>query len=83
MASTIEGTVSLEGKPLGGAYIRLVGPSGEFVSEQYTKDDGRFTFHVAAGAWTVEARAAHAQSATKTVEAADGETVVHVDLLPA
>jgi uncharacterized protein DUF1416 len=81
--SNITGQVTLEGKPHGGVYVRLLGPSGEFVSEQYTKDDGKFTFHVAPGAWTLEARAAGAGTSTQTVEVAgngDSDAVVAVDL---
>lgn len=79
---SITGTTTLEGKPTGGVYLRLIGPSGEFVSEQYTKDDGRFTFHVAVGSWTLEAKAAGAETSKQTVEVAqDGDEVtVPVDL---
>lgn len=79
---SISGTTKLEGSPAGGVYLRLIGPSGEFVSEQYTKDDGRFTFHVAVGSWTLEAKAAGAQPSTQTVEVRrDGDEVaVAVDL---
>ena len=69
---SIMGRVVLEGKPLGGVYLRLTGPSGEFVSEQYTKDDGAFTFHVAPGAWTLEARAAGTTTARETVDVRTG-----------
>jgi hypothetical protein len=81
--ANISGRVTFEGNPHGGVYVRLLGPSGEFVSEQYTKDDGEFTFHVAPGAWTLEARAAGATTATETVEVAgngDSDAVVSVDL---
>ncbi len=79
---SISGTTTLQGKPAGGVYLRLIGPSGEFVSEQYTKDDGRFTFHVAVGSWTLEAKAAGAQPSKQTVEVAkDGDELsVPVDL---
>jgi len=79
---SINGTTTLEGKPQGGVYVRLLGPSGEFVSEQYTKDDGKFTFHVAIGSWTLEAKAAGAAPSKQTVEVAkDGDEVsVPVDL---
>ena len=73
---SINGAVTLDGKPAGGVYIRLHGPSGEFVSEQYTKDDGKFTFHVAPGSWTLEAKAAGAAAQTQTIDiAADGPEV--------
>lgn len=73
---SINGAVTLEGKPAGGVYVRLVGPSGEFVSEQYTKDDGRFSFHVAPGSWTLEAKAAGARTSTEKIDIApDGPEV--------
>jgi hypothetical protein len=78
--ASIAGTVTREGQPLGGAYVRLVGPSGEFVSEQYTKDEGRFQFYVAPGSWTVEIRAAGAETATKSVDVADSEVPLDVEL---
>ncbi|MGZ4104586.1 MAG: DUF1416 domain-containing protein [Actinomycetota bacterium] len=80
---SISGTVSTAGKPAGGVYVRLVGPSGEFVAERYTKDDGNFTFHVTDGTWTIEARAAGARTASKPVEVAGADASVHVDLEPA
>ena len=80
--SSIAGAVTLEGQPAGGVYIRLIGPSGEFVSEQYTKDDGKFTFHVAPGTWTLEAKAAGAAPSTQAVQIAGSDDVseVAVDL---
>jgi hypothetical protein len=79
---SINGTAMREGKPAGGVYLRLHGPSGEFVSEQYTKDDGKFTFHVAVGSWTLEAKAAGAEALKQTVDVAQegDEVTVPVDL---
>jgi hypothetical protein len=81
--SQITGVVTTDGKPLGGAYVRLIGPSGEFVSEQYTKDEGKFVFYVAPGAWTVEVRAAGRASSTKTVDVEHEQGPVLIDLQPA
>lgn len=78
----IRGTVTLEGKPVGRAYARLYGPSGEFVSERYTPDDGRFVFHVVPGTWTMEARAAGAGDHTTTLQVSDEEVHVEIDLEP-
>lgn len=79
---SINGITTLAGKPSGGVYLRLIGPSGEFVSEQYTKDDGKFTFHVAVGSWTLEAKAAGAEPLKQTVAVAQDsdEVTVPVDL---
>lgn len=76
----IFGSVTLEGQPAGGVYVRLTGPSGEFVSERYTGDDGRFTFHVAPGPWTIEARAAGAETEVRTLEIADGDAQAEIPL---
>jgi hypothetical protein len=77
---SISGTVTRDGSPAGSVYVRLVGPSGEFVAEEYTKDDGAFEFHVAAGTWTIEARAAGAETAKQAVDVSTGETTVNVAL---
>lgn len=71
--ASIMGETRVDGAPSGGVYVRLIGPSGEFVSEQYTKDDGRFTFHVAPGSWTLEAKAAGAGTQTQVVDVARDE----------
>lgn len=82
-APSISGTVSTAGKPAGGVYVRLVGPSGEFVAERYTQDDGNFTFHVADGTWTIEARAAGVKTASVPVQISGADASVSVDLEPA
>lgn len=76
----IKGRVSREGKPLGKAYVRLVGPSGEFVAEEYTPDDGTFQFHVTEGTWTLEVRAPGVETARKPVPVAAEDAAVHVEL---
>ena len=79
----IAGTITKQGEPVGGAYVRLIGPSGDFVSEQYTKDDGAFTFHVAPGSWTIEAKAANASDGRTVADVSDGISVIALDLRPA
>ncbi|TMK81268.1 MAG: DUF1416 domain-containing protein [Actinobacteria bacterium] len=82
-APSISGTVIRDGQPAGSVYVRLVGPSGEFVAEEYTQDDGVFSFHVAAGTWMIEARAAGAETAKQAVEVSSGEKTITVELQPA
>lgn len=77
---SINGVVKRQGKPAGSVYVRLVGPSGEFVAEEYTKDDGAFEFHVAPGTWTIEARAAGAETAKQAVDVSSGAQTINVDL---
>jgi hypothetical protein len=80
MASTISGTVQREGKPAGGVYVRLYGPSGEFVAEEYTKDDGAFLFHVENGSWKLEAKAAGAQTLTEPIDVTDAPASIDLEL---
>ncbi|HEX9775507.1 MAG TPA: DUF1416 domain-containing protein [Actinomycetota bacterium] len=77
---SISGTVTKGDSPVGGAYVRCVGPSGEFVAEIYTKDDGAFTFHVADGTWKLETRADGFDPTVNEVAIAGSDATVSVEL---
>ena len=51
-AQAVTGTVLRHGAPMEGAYVRVLGPSGEFVNERRTGSDGTFTLHLTAATWT-------------------------------
>lgn len=51
--AVLQGTVVREKRPLEGAYVRLLGPSGEYVSERRTKEDGAFKFNIFPGKWSL------------------------------
>ena len=70
---SITGVVKREGQPAGSVYVRLIGPSGEFVAEEYTKDDGVFEFHVAAGTWTIVMRQPFSVSSQQSAANCSGE----------
>ena len=55
MTLRLTGEVTVEGSPTEGAYIRINGPSGDFVWEARTDGDGRFGFNLPEGEWTVVA----------------------------
>jgi hypothetical protein len=78
----INGTVTRDGNPLGGAYVRLTDANDDFVAEIYTKDDGVFTFHVVDGDWNVEARAAGVEVTKRPVSVGGGDTSVEFELQP-
>jgi hypothetical protein len=78
--ATISGTVTLDQAPASRVYVRLYGPSGEFVSEEYTREDGRFQFHVATGTWTLEARAAGAETEKRAVDVKDADASADIAL---
>jgi hypothetical protein len=51
--TVIQGVVSREGQPVGGAYVRLLDGTGEFTAEVPTSATGQFRFFAAPGSWTV------------------------------
>lgn len=70
----LKGTVVRDGEPVNGAYVRLLGPSGEFVNEQRTLEEGTFVFHVAPGAWTLDWTAPGRGWTQKVIELESGQT---------
>ena len=75
MSSSLAGTVVNESAPVAGAYVRIVGASGEFVGEKRTLEDGAFKFNLAPGMWTVRWFTPNGPTNEKTVELADGQSV--------
>jgi hypothetical protein len=65
-----------------GAYVRLVGPSGEYVSERRTAADGCFKFHVVPGAgeaWKIIAYGPEADRVEQAIPP-DGDETMIVDV---
>lgn len=76
--AVIQGTVSHDGQPLPGAFVRLLDSSGEFAAEVVTSATGAFRFFAAPGSWTVRALSAAgaAQSTVTAVRGAVAETTI-------
>jgi hypothetical protein len=51
--AVIHGIVSKAGSPLPGAYVRLLGTTGDFTAEVQTSATGYFRFYAADGEWTL------------------------------
>jgi hypothetical protein len=51
--AVIQGTVTRDGEPVGGAYVRLLDAGGEFTAEVPTSATGAFRFFAGAGSWTL------------------------------
>ncbi len=78
--TVIQGTVSRDGQPVGGAYVRLLDGGGEFTAEVPTSATGQFRFFAAPGEWTLRTLAPGASTDRKVV-AVQGEIAeVLVDL---
>lgn len=71
--TALEGTVVKDGQPVAGIYVRLLGPSGEFVSEHRTRESGTFRFKVARGTWTLRWISPGGASGTRAVELTEGQ----------
>ena len=52
-ATVIQGVVTSDGQPVGGAYVRLLDGGGEFTAEVPTSATGQFRFFAAPGTWTL------------------------------
>jgi hypothetical protein len=65
----LAGKVTSAGRPLGGAFVRLLDGNGDFTGEVVASADGDFRFFAAPGDWTV--RALH--------RTGNGESSVHAD----
>ena len=51
--AVIQGTVSRDGQPLGGAYVRLLDREGGYTAEVPTSATGQFRFFAVPGNWTL------------------------------
>src|SRR5205085_549891 len=51
-AKIVNGSVVREGAPMEGAYVRVLGRSGEFVNERRTGSEGTFKLHLTPATWT-------------------------------
>jgi hypothetical protein len=80
--TVVQGTVTREGNPVGGAYVRLLDSSGEFTAEVVASPEGRFRFFARPGSWTVRALAPGASGEARVVATAGRVTEALVDLRP-
>lgn len=77
--SIIQGVVSRDDQPVGGAYVRLLDRTGEFTAEVPTSASGQFRFFAGPGQWTLRALAPKAEPVDRPVVASQGE-VAEVDI---
>lgn len=80
--TVIQGVVSRDGQPVGGAYVRLLDGTGEFTAEVPTSATGQFRFFAAPGSWTLRTLAPGA-TLDRPVVATQGEVAEVEVLLPA
>lgn len=76
--TVLAGKVRSGGEPVGGAFVRLLNPSGDFAAEVVTSAEGDFRFYAAEGNWTV--RALHRDGSGQSEVAAGGPGLHAVDI---
>jgi hypothetical protein len=80
--TVIQGQVSRDGQPVGGAYVRLLDATGEFTAEVPTSATGHFRFFAAPGSWTLRTLAPGAQEDRQVVARLGQIAEVEVALSP-
>jgi hypothetical protein len=80
--AVIHGFVTRAGSPLPGAYVRLLGSTGDFTAEVQTSATGYFRFYAADGGWTLRTLY-RGGSVDTSVEAAKGTAVEAAVEIPA
>ncbi|WP_017572152.1 DUF1416 domain-containing protein [Nocardiopsis halotolerans] len=73
--AVIQGTVTRDGKPLSGAYARLLNSSDDFVGEVATGEEGTFRFFAADGSWKVRVLASKGFTGEYAVQAEVGRVI--------
>lgn len=71
--AVIQGVVSRDEEPVGGAYVRLLDRDGEFTAEVPTSATGQFRFFAAPGRWTLRTLAPRSEPVDRAVVATLGE----------
>ena len=80
--AVIHGHVTRAGSPLPGAYVRLLGTTGDFTAEVQTSATGYFRFYAADGEWTLRTLL-RGGSVDTVVSAVKGKAVEAVVEVPA
>lgn len=70
----LKGKVVRGESPVEGAYVRLNGPSGDFLSERRTRESGSFRFHLTPGSWTLKWWLPGGEQGSKDVVLGDADT---------
>jgi hypothetical protein len=71
--AVVQGIVTRDGGPVGGAYVRLLDGGGDFTAEVPTSASGHFRFFAAPGTWTLRVLAAGAATVDRQVVAQRGD----------
>ena len=79
--AVVHGFVTRDGAALGGAYVRLLGSTGDFTAEVQSSATGYFRFYAAEGDWTLRTLY-RGGSVDTAVTAVQGQAVEAVVVVP-
>ena len=71
----LHGRVNDGGRPVEGAYVQLIGPSGDFTAEVRTDEAGRFLFYPVSGTWSLRVSLPGGAHLSKQVVLSEGQSV--------
>jgi Protein of unknown function (DUF1416) len=71
--TAVEGTVKVEGIPSRSATVELLNSTGDIVTQSTVDDHGHFRFHLAAGAWSLNAYDTRGNRARASFSLSEGE----------
>jgi hypothetical protein len=71
----LHGRVNSAGHPVEGAYVQLIGPSGDFTAEARTDESGRFLFYPVTGTWSLRVSLPGGAHLEKTVVLNEGQSI--------
>ncbi|MBV9100801.1 MAG: DUF1416 domain-containing protein [Candidatus Dormibacteraeota bacterium] len=71
----LHGRVVRSGEPVEGAYVQLLGPSGDFTAEVRTDETGRFVFYPVPGDWVLKLFLPGGYVLEQAVSLSEGQTM--------
>jgi hypothetical protein len=71
----LHGRVNSAGRPVEGAYVQLIGPSGDFTAEVRTDESGRFLFYPVSGSWSLRVSLPGGSHVEKSVVLNEGQSI--------
>ena len=72
----LTGTVTVHGEAARAATVELHNSSGDVVDQVVVDDDGRYTYHLSPGNWSLRLWDAHGHTGQSEVTLSDGEEKV-------
>ena len=80
--ATLTGRVTVNGEPVPTAVIELHNSQGDVVDQVQANDDGRYTYHLSPGDWTLNVWDAQGHRGRRGVTIAEQDASADIELAP-